>query len=167
MPPLSDLPPVSYPLLLSPSLSLSLSYIHVLCLFSFSPSSLLCCFFFFFFFPLILLGFVEKNGSVKIIIRMTPEKLGQFKIPVLIAIAGSVEPPIQALISCTCTGPKGDRHSPNTTPTLTSSEQYPILSVILTNPNPNSTLFITLTTTLPHPYLSFHSAVGPNGGAMG
>ena len=49
---------------------------------------------------------MEKSGSVKIIIRMTPEKLGQFKIPILISIAGSVEPPIQALISCTCTGPK-------------------------------------------------------------
>ena len=51
-------------------------------------------------------GFVERNGSVKIIIRMTPGKLGTFKIPVLIAIAGSVDPPIQALISCTCTGPR-------------------------------------------------------------
>jgi hypothetical protein len=37
---------------------------------------------------------------------MTPVKLGQFKIPVMISIAGSVDPPLQSLLSCTCTGPK-------------------------------------------------------------
>lgn len=42
----------------------------------------------------------------QILIRMTPVKLGQFKIPVMISIAGSVDPPLQSLLSCTCTGPK-------------------------------------------------------------
>jgi hypothetical protein len=42
---------------------------------------------------------------MKITIRLTPLKLGQFKIPLIVSIAGSVDPPLQTLLSCTCVGP--------------------------------------------------------------
>jgi hypothetical protein len=50
-------------------------------------------------------SFVEPGGAMKITIRLTPLKLGQFKIPLIVSIAGSVDPPLQTLLSCTCIGP--------------------------------------------------------------
>jgi hypothetical protein len=43
---------------------------------------------------------------MKITIRLTPLKLGPFKIPLIVSIAGSVDPPLQTLLSCTCVGPR-------------------------------------------------------------
>jgi hypothetical protein len=56
--------------------------------------------------PMPAISFVEPGGTMKVLIRMTPVKLGQFKIPVMVSIGGSVDPPLQSLLSCTCTGPK-------------------------------------------------------------
>ena len=51
-------------------------------------------------------GVVPPDGEMSIKIRMTAEKLGNSKVPVMISIAGSQEPPIQAALVCTAVGPR-------------------------------------------------------------
>lgn len=48
---------------------------------------------------------IPAGGSEKVLIKFRSEKLGPFKIPVSIVVAGSQEPPIQAALSCNSIGP--------------------------------------------------------------
>ena len=49
---------------------------------------------------------IEPNDSMEVTIRVVAEKLGSFKIPVLIQTAGSQEPPQQAVLMFSVVGPK-------------------------------------------------------------
>lgn len=49
---------------------------------------------------------IEPNDSMTVKIRLIAQKLGSFKIPFQVAIAGSQEPPIQASMACSVIGPK-------------------------------------------------------------
>ena len=51
-------------------------------------------------------GSVPPNGSTKVKIKVIGEKLGQFRLPVMVSIAGSVEPPLQSSVVANCVGPK-------------------------------------------------------------
>eukprot|EP01042_Synura_sphagnicola_P007280 gene7280-9325_t len=51
-------------------------------------------------------GVVKPSDKMTIRIKLTPEKLGNSKVPVMISIAGSQEPPIQAALVCTAVGPR-------------------------------------------------------------
>ena len=51
-------------------------------------------------------GSVPPSGSTKVKIKVVGEKLGQFRLPVMLSIAGSVEPPLQSSVVATCVGPK-------------------------------------------------------------
>lgn len=52
------------------------------------------------------IGVVEPNDSMTVKIRLIAEKLGPFKMPVVIAVTGSQDAPIQATLFCTAIGPR-------------------------------------------------------------
>eukprot|EP01038_Epipyxis_sp_PR26KG_P004323 gene4323-6124_t len=49
---------------------------------------------------------IEPSDSMGVIIRLVTQKLGPYKIPMMISIAGSTEPPIQAVLCYNTIGPK-------------------------------------------------------------
>ena len=51
-------------------------------------------------------GSVPPNSETAIKIRTVGEKLGQFRLPIMISIAGSIEPPLQAALLAQVVGPK-------------------------------------------------------------
>ncbi|GMH58813.1 hypothetical protein TrST_g5240 [Triparma strigata] len=51
-------------------------------------------------------GSVPPNSETKVKIRAIGEKLGNFRLPLMLSIAGSVEPPLQSSIVANCIGPK-------------------------------------------------------------
>jgi len=51
-------------------------------------------------------GSVPPNTTTKVAIKVIGEKLGNFRLPVMLSIAGSVEPPLQSSVVANCVGPK-------------------------------------------------------------
>eukprot|EP01034_Spumella_vulgaris_P022205 gene22205-28319_t len=49
---------------------------------------------------------IEPSGTVVVKIRLVAQKLGPFKVPMILTVAGSLEPPIQAVLSFNTVGPK-------------------------------------------------------------
>ena len=52
------------------------------------------------------LAVIEPSDSMDVVIRLVAEKLGQFKIPIAVSVAGSQEPPIKAVLNFSVVGPK-------------------------------------------------------------
>lgn len=49
---------------------------------------------------------IEPGDSMKVKIRLVAQKLGAFKLPMMISVAGSQEPPMQAVVEFNSVGPK-------------------------------------------------------------
>ena len=49
---------------------------------------------------------IEPSDSMNVKIRLVAQKLGPFKVPMTIAVAGSSEPPLQAVLAFNTVGPK-------------------------------------------------------------
>ena len=51
-------------------------------------------------------GVIEPGDSMKVIIRMVTMKLNLIKLPINVAVVGSTEAPIQAVLTCNAIGPR-------------------------------------------------------------
>lgn len=51
-------------------------------------------------------GFIEPGESAIVKVRLVVDKLGQSKVPITVAVAGSLEPPINAALNFNCIGPR-------------------------------------------------------------
>ena len=49
---------------------------------------------------------IEPGDSMKVKVRLVAQKLGSFKLPMMISVVGSQEPPMQAVLSFNSVGPK-------------------------------------------------------------
>jgi hydrocephalus-inducing protein len=51
-------------------------------------------------------GVIEPGDTMKVTMRLVADKLANFKMPVLVSIAGSKEPPLTATLQYSCVGPR-------------------------------------------------------------
>ena len=51
-------------------------------------------------------GTIPAGGRVEVAVRLTCQRLGAFRIPIIASIAGSVEPPLRATLEATGVGPR-------------------------------------------------------------